>query len=133
MTIAIWRTTTPLLAIIAIVAAEPSPVSAQGQPTPVAVLEILFEVARTSRFERLAGLCDPEGEGDGDTRRICALARESRGRDEFARAFARGRVVGPVRRRGTRAEVPFVFGPRGADDETMRLVQRRGRWYLLSF
>lgn len=110
-----------------------APASAQDQRSPEGVLEIVFDAARSRHFEPLAGLCDPDGEGDGDTRRICALAEESAGRDEFARAFAAARVVGPARRHGERAEVSFVFGPRGDRSETMHLVRRRARWYLLSF
>ena len=34
---------------------------------------------------------------------------------------------------GNTADVPFLFGPDGDQEETMVLIRRNGRWYLLQF
>jgi len=103
------------------------------QSDPVAVVEALFTAARSGDFAPLTELCDPAGEGDGDTRQICALGRDSRGASRFVEAFRNGRVTGPARPRGDRASVPILFGAAGDRPETIELVRRSGRWYLLSF
>ncbi len=103
------------------------------QSEPVRVVEALFAAARSGRYGPLAGLCDPSGENDGDTRGICALGRDPSGAAPFVAAFENGRVADSARTRGDRASVPFLFGPDGDRRETMELIRRDGRWYLSSF
>ena len=100
---------------------------------PVAVLQAVIDAARSRDFAPLAALCDPKAENDADTRRICALATNAAGADDFVSYFGSGRVTGPAAVEGDRARVPFVFGPDGTRAETMVLVNRDGKWYLLGF
>ena len=103
--------------------------------SPEGVVLSIFEAARTGDFTGLAGLCDPLGENDGDTQMICDLATDDTNREEFIAAFSTGTVIGDavVALSGDRAEVPFLFGPDGDEEETMELVKRNDRWYLLGF
>jgi hypothetical protein len=104
--------------------------------SPVAVLKAVFTAARTGELEPLAGLCDPKGENDGDTRNICALgglAPSARFAQEFKTYFAKGRVNGAPVISGDTAKVPFLFGPNGTKGEEMNFVRRDGKWYLMSF
>jgi hypothetical protein len=100
---------------------------------PKSVIGSVFYAAETGRTAHLAGLCDPAGEGDGDTRRICAMHPGAPDWESFRRNFARGRLNGEPRVHGDRAMLAFLFGPDGRDGETMELVRRDGRWYLSSF
>ena len=100
---------------------------------PTGPVEALFAAAKSGDAKPLAGLCDPTGKGDGDTKRLCALTTESEQWSEFVAAFKDGRVDGKVREREDRAWVPIKFGPGATKDEEMRLVKREGKWYLSSY
>ncbi len=100
---------------------------------PVKVVQAIFKAARTKDVKILATLCDPRGENDGDTRRLCEVAKDSKGLAEFVKWFASGKVTGKAVIKGEKAIVPFVFGPDGKRKEEMHLVLRNGKWYLSSF
>ena len=100
---------------------------------PVKVTRAVFRAARTKNPSLLRGLCDPKGQNDGDTRRLCTVKRGTKGWRQFLKYFARGRVTGRPTIRGNRAKVSFRFGPRGKRSETMNLVRRGRFWYLYSF
>jgi len=108
---------------------------------PANVVNAIFYAARTQDFQILGELCDPEGKGDGDTRRICDLAFSKKNdeytREEFVEVFKNGKVSGSTTNEsnewGDFADVPILFGPKGDKKETMNLVKRDGKWYLSSF
>jgi hypothetical protein len=100
---------------------------------PKSVTASIFYAAETGKTAHLAGLCDPTGAGDGDTRRICAMHAGAPDWDSFRATFARARLNGEPRVSGDHARLEFLFGPDGRDRETMELVRRGGRWYLSSF
>jgi hypothetical protein len=100
---------------------------------PKSVIGSVFYAAETGRTAHLAGLCDPAGYGDDDTRRICAMHPGAPDWESFRRNFARGHLNGEPRVHDHRAVLNFLFGPDGRDSETMELVRRDGRWYLSSF
>ena len=105
--------------------------------TPEGTLKAVFEAARTGDFTGLAFLCDPLGENNLDTRRICDLAEAADGffRASFVEYFRSGKLNGEavISVDGNTAEVPFLFGPNGDQEETMRLIKRNGKWYLLDY
>jgi hypothetical protein len=100
---------------------------------PAMVLQAVFDVAKGADPNVLAGLCDPEGQNDNDTRRICDLADGFAANDEFVLYFAHAKLNGPPLVEGTLASVPFLFGPNGDREEVMEMVERDGKWYLKSF
>ena len=117
----------------------PAPATATPLPEPevdfsdpASVMEAVFTAAQTGDFALLSGLCDPLGENDGDTTSICAITTDHPDRDSFVAFFASGKVT-DVAISDDRAEVSFLFGPDGNKEETMVMVERDGRWYLLSF
>jgi hypothetical protein len=147
-----------LLTFLLLLCATLRPTAATAQSTydidfqdPASVLGAVFHAAREADYNILLGLCDPQGQGDGDTKQVCGIGisaqRLAQGDTEpevgravlsFTEAFRDGRVTGkPVITQasdGTRmAEVDFVFGPKGERKEQMRLVERYGNWYLSSF
>jgi len=103
--------------------------------SPEDVVQAIFDAAVAGDFAPLKSLCDPQGENDGDTQDICDLATSAAGREDFVAYFARGKVSGDatVSAAGDVAEVPFLFGPDGDRAETMKLINRNGKWYLYSF
>jgi len=100
---------------------------------PASVLQAVFTAAQTEDFSRLPELCDPLGEHDGDTDAICNMAADHPDRDAFVAAFAQAQLNGDPLIDGDRAEVPFLYGPNGDQEETMTLIRRDGKWYLLGF
>ena len=100
---------------------------------PVSVLQAVFTAAATEDFNALSGLCDPWGENDDDTGLLCAITAEHPDKDSFVEYFAQAKVAGQATLDGDRAEVPFLFGPEGDQEETMGLVLRDGKWYLSDF
>ena len=85
------------------------------------VVQAVFVAAQTDDFDGLQELCDPQGENDGDTQMICDLATDSTNREEFVQFFAQGQLNGEVviSQDGNQAEVPFLFGPDGQQEESM--------------
>jgi hypothetical protein len=100
---------------------------------PATVLEQVFAAARMEDFGRLADLCDPQGENDGDTETICAITDDHPEQATFVSQFATGGIIGEARVEGDSAEIDFRFGPNGEWEETMTLINRDGQWYLLDF
>jgi hypothetical protein len=100
---------------------------------PKAVIGALFWAAAHDDDTHLAALCDPRGENDAETARVCRLTRTSPDWAAFREAFARGRLSGEPRVSGDHAAIYFVFGPGADESETMELVRRDGRWYLWAF
>lgn len=105
---------------------------APDQSTPEGPAKAVFSAARSGDFSGLKDLCDPKGEGDGDTKRICELATDEGKRDDFIEAFKDGKVTGDAKVMGDKAEVPIVYGPGAVKKETFKLVKREDKWYLYS-
>ena len=104
------------------------------QTDPKWVVNQVFEAANSNDYSLLSSLCDPSGEGDRDTKRICAVGDESdKSKEEFNTYFKLGKVIGEPTISGDEAKVVIKFGPTGTKDETMNLVNRDGKWYLSSF
>ncbi|MBU0488388.1 MAG: hypothetical protein KKA07_06430 [Bacteroidetes bacterium] len=103
------------------------------QTNPESVVNAVFESARTGDFAMLKDLCDPIGDGDGDTRDICNAANmDDEFKAEFTKFFKDGKVAGSAVVEGDRASVPILFGPGASEKETFKLIQRNGKWYLYS-
>ncbi|MCP4539369.1 MAG: tetratricopeptide repeat protein [Chloroflexi bacterium] len=100
---------------------------------PVNVLQAVFTAAQTEDLGILSSLCDPLGEGDEDTMFICAITADHPDKDSFVEYFTQAQIASDVVIDGDRAEIPFLFGPDGDQEETMGLVQRDGKWYLSDF
>ena len=100
---------------------------------PKSVTAQIFHAAATGRAENLASLCDPRGENDEDTARICGLTPSAPEWADFRAEFARAHLNGEPRVSGDRAALHFLFGPDATRSETMELVRRDGRWYLSAF
>ncbi len=100
---------------------------------PKRVVSAIFYAAQKGVSLHLAGLCDPLGEANVHAKRICSQTLEGADWPAFVKQFAKGKLIGEARIAEGRALVNFVFGESGTDPETMELVQRDGRWYLLSF
>jgi hypothetical protein len=100
---------------------------------PKSVVAQIFYAAESGRAEHLKELCDPRGDNDEDTARICRLTPDSPDWPDFRAQFAHAHLNGEPRVAGDRAALHFVFGPRATESETMELVRRDGRWYLFEF
>lgn len=119
---------------------------------PKSVVNAIFHAAQTKDFGILQCLCDPYGQGDGDTKGLCSISQVAKQIEEyggsentkkeldgFVKMFESGRISGQVTYEdyeGTQhAKVPFWFNHPGGEsrsNETMNLVKRHGNWYLSS-
>lgn len=108
---------------------------ATAATSPESVVQTIFDAAQSGNLALLQGLCDPQGENDNDTQTICNWATDETDRQEFFNYFAAAKINGEavISPDGTQAQVPFLFGPNGDNEETMELINRDGRWYLYSF
>lgn len=103
------------------------------QTQPELVVQAVFDVANGATAELLAVLCDPMGQNDLDTRRICDQAKGFDPEGEFAAYFKHGKLLeGPIVN-GDTASIPFSFGPGKPKRKVMTLIQRQKKWYLLGF
>ena len=101
------------------------------QSTPEKVVEAVFNAAKSGDIDHLKGLCDPKGENDGDTKRICELTEADAA--EFIEYFKNGKVNGKAVIEGDMATVPILFGPERKTEESMKVIKRGDKWYLYSF
>ncbi len=100
---------------------------------PKRVVSSIFFAARTGRASHLASLCDPEGSANQYAKRICHLQVGDADWASFVENFAEGTLTGEPRITGDRAMINFAFGKSGNESETMELVRRDGRWFLVAF
>lgn len=99
--------------------------------SPKSVLGHVFWAARNADPSKLATLCAPDA--NDAARRVCAVTRDGDDFASFRANFARGHLNGEPRIAEDTAVIKFLYGPEGADRETMTLVRRDGRWLLRSF
>lgn len=110
---------------------------------PENVMNAMFYAARTGDLAILSVLCDPKGEGDMDTKGICALGTPSGDKKIlplFVKAFFNAKIIGKPdfgkANKAGKVEISIQFtDPKREQlmNEKMTLVQRYGNWYLLSF
>jgi hypothetical protein len=100
---------------------------------PISVVQAVFDAAKSQEFSALAGLCDPQGENDEDTAMICAITADHAEKDSFVEFFGKGQVAGEAIIDGDQAQVNVLVGPDGSEAETIILIQRDAKWYLLQF
>jgi len=117
------------------------------------VVKSIFHAAKSESFDYLYKLCDPNGFGDRDVKRICSITQlantieaadasenAEKNLEEFTSIFESGKITGDVvyEKDGDTeyAKVPIWYDhPLGEyrSNETMVLVKRTGKWYLYSF
>lgn len=121
--------------IIGSVEWSPAESKTGGLTSPEEVVQAMFDAARSGDFAALGDLCDPLGENDRDTQLICEAATDDTNREEIVKFFAKGKISGDtqISPNGNEAQVPILFGPDGDSEETLNLIKRDGRWYLLGF
>ncbi len=106
-------------------------VNSQIQSDPKLVVLELFKAAQTEDYSKLTGLCDPQGECDGDVKQICNLQNQSETTQvHFEEQFKKGRIIGKTEIVENFAKVKIKFGKNGKKDETVVLVKRGELWYL---
>lgn len=101
------------------------------QTDPRSVAEAIFEAARSGKTEGLATLIDADA--DNDSKMIAQAATDKSIREEFQKYFSKAKVNGDPIIDGGSASVNILFGPDGTKEETFEMVQKDGKWYLVSF
>jgi hypothetical protein len=103
---------------------------------PEIFMNVIFFSAQKEDYSILNELCHPDVDNDSDTQAICDMdATDSAVQAKFANYFKKGKLTGMAHfgKDGTRAEVPFLFGPDGDQEETMKFILYNDKWYLYSF
>lgn len=117
------------------------------QATPEESLSSMLELARRGQVDGLEKLCDPQRQNDGDSDCICALSpryqahkcpansHNRQSPEAFFSCFASVEITEAAEIEGQEAKVTMHANPKlcGFSQETMHLVQRGERWYLLGF
>jgi len=104
------------------------------QNSPRNTLEEAFKAARTGNFSYLHLLCDPEGNNDGDTQKLCNLQNGTLAdKLDYRVQFKLAHSLEEKYIDENRATVRFKFGKKAQLFETMNLVKRDNKWYLISF
>ena len=104
------------------------------QTSPKWVAEEIFKAARTANYAILSQFCDPMGESDQKAQRLCSVPTMTpEDQNDFMAYFKLGKVVQDPVITGDRASVPIKFGYDGNADQTLTMIMRAGKWYLLSF
>ena len=119
------------------------------QTDPNNVVNAIFYSAKTGNYQLLENLCDPLGEGDGDTKSLCMLANLKKQADksgeteeikktfeEFEIYFKLASTYGQVEYETKDSEneiarVSFIFNHPGGESrssEVMKLIKRDGKW-----
>ncbi len=113
-----------------IAANSPVANSAVGED-PEKVVQKIFDAAKSGDFSTLKNLCDPTGNGDGDTKDICNIATQPKNvQDDFVNQFKNGSIDGEAVIEGNVAIVKIKFGPSGTKSEKIELKKIMGIWYL---
>ena len=104
---------------------------------PELFMNAIFMAAQKEDYSFLNTLCHPDVDNDGDTQAICDMAEATPAEQaEFVKYFKNGKLTGRAHfsKDGAMAEVPFLFGPNGDKEETMKfIVHTDGAIYLYSF
>ena len=107
--------------------------SAVGED-PEKVVQKIFDAAKSGDFSTLKNLCDPTGNGDGDTKDICNMASQTKKvQDDFVNQFKNGSIDGEAVIEADVAVVKIKFGPTGTKNEKIELKKIMGNWYLSDF
>ncbi len=103
------------------------------QNSPEGVINYLFESAKNRDFSKLRNLCDPYGENDIDTRKICLLEMQpTEIQNQFVQEFENGRIIGESKMKSAIAEIEIAIGASSNRLEKIKLVNRMNKWYIES-
>lgn len=98
------------------------------QSTPEGVVQKVFEVATSKKYEELSGLCAPEA--DQGIQKICDLNdADADAQAQFSAFISKG-SMGSSEIEGDRATI-HLTGENGKHDGKVFLVKKQGRWYMV--
>lgn len=106
--------------------------------TPENLVNSMFKAISEKDYAVLRDLCDPLGENDGDSRKICGMEYlEETEQNEMIEYFGKASINGSTTYEtvdgDSYAHVPIIFGPNRDLKETIELVNRKGKWFFSSY
>ena len=106
--------------------------------TPEIFVNSMFKAISEKDYAVLRDLCDPLGENDGDSRRICGMEyleeiEQNAMIEYFGKASINGSTTYETLDGVSYAQVPIIFGPNKDLKETIELVNRKGKWFFSGF
>ena len=108
--------------------------SYEFQETPEGTVQYLFDAAKSEDHSKLRDLLDPYGQFDDEAFSICLVEMyPSDMKAQWKNEFANGRIMGTPKINNEFAEIEIAMGISSNRLETLRLVNRQGRWYILGF
>ena len=107
--------------------------SSANQSTPQGVAEMMFNSAKTGEFATLKSLCNEAIDTDGDSKKVCEVATDTEFQKSYVEYFSKGKVNGEPTIDGDKAAVKIFFGPDGTKEETLNMVKKDDKWFLVSF
>lgn len=101
------------------------------QRDPEAVMQSLFKGSRDGLFMMNEFLVDPYHEGSKEVMQLAYASIVSpREKDQLARRYKTGRIIGEPLEMGDRCDIEFLYGYKAKDKATMTLIKRGNHWYL---
>lgn len=101
--------------------------------TPLKVIETIANAAKTREYEPLKQLLHESVKADRDCREVCGMAEHKDEDARFVEFFSEMVVDGEPKIEGDKAEVKVKVGKGASKNETIKMVQVDGKWYLESF
>lgn len=102
------------------------------QSSPEAVIQQIFDSAKTKKLAQLSSLCAPQAETTAHI--ICEIAEaQPQQKEEFIHHFWTAQIRGNTEIIGYKARVQAVIQTNLEDTMQFELIQENGNWYLQRF
>ncbi|MFK8044857.1 MAG: hypothetical protein AB8B72_05140 [Crocinitomicaceae bacterium] len=102
--------------------------------SPKWLLKQVFKAAKSGDFSILSKLCDPIGELDTETQRLCDVENTPpAAQKDFVKYFENGKISSDAMINGDSATVQILFGYENNASALINFVKRDGTWYMSSF
>ena len=102
--------------------------------SPQKVALSLFEAARYTSWNRLPGLCMPDGTSDKSAQELCDVGKTADDkRTAFREDFMQGGIDGTSEIGTDTAKIKIMYSKKLSRSALLTLKKVEGRWYIVSF
>lgn len=102
--------------------------------TPENVVNEIIRAAKEKDYSNLSKVCDPENNGDRDSRKLCDLEnQDEKTQNEFIEIFSTAEIINipEIGEDDNKIKIKIQFGE--GKTEKLKMAKRDGCWFLVSF